>query len=61
MVRLRWPAEAMRRLVPTGRLLRAKGLDVTGWASGLRAFGPEALLVQLAARPASFKTDADPG
>lgn len=48
-----------RRVGPSSKLLRTKGLDLTDWASGLRAFGPEALLVQVAARPASFRAWAD--
>ena len=54
-----WPAEDARRLGPSLKLLRRKGLDLTAWASGLPAFGPEALLVQLSARPASFRAWAD--
>jgi hypothetical protein len=34
-------------------------LDIVSWASGLPAFGPEALVVQLAARPGSFEPWAD--
>lgn len=59
VVRLRWPADTARRLGPTTRLLRAKRLDLTGWASGLPGLGPDALVVQLAARPASFRAWAD--
>ena len=40
-------------------LLREKRLDLTEWASGLPAFGPEALIVQLASRPGSFRVWAD--
>ena len=47
------------QLEPSWRLLRSRGLDVNAWSSGLPAFGPEALLVQLAARPASFGPWAD--
>lgn len=58
-VRMGWHASDLRRLGPTTRLLRARGLDLTGWASGFDAFGPEALLTQLAARPSSFRVWAD--
>lgn len=40
-------------LAPTPALLRKRKLDLTAWASRLPALGPEALLVQLAQRPAS--------
>lgn len=41
-------------LLPTTALLRKRKLDLTAWSSRLPAFGPEALLVQLAQRPASI-------
>ena len=44
---------------PSWQLLRRRGLDVNSWATGLPAFGPEALLVQLAVRPGSFGPWAD--
>lgn len=59
VVRISWPREDAQRLGPTTALLREKGLDLTGWASGLPAFGPEALIVQLASRPGSFRIWAD--
>lgn len=59
VVRIDWPHEQARRLSPSVKLLRRKGLDVTAWASGLPALGPEALLVQLAWRPTSFRAWAD--
>ncbi|MBI4613875.1 MAG: hypothetical protein HY720_09720 [Planctomycetes bacterium] len=59
LVRLGWAADDARRLGPTPKLLRKKGLDLTAWAGGLPALGPDALLVQLAARPGSFRTWAD--
>lgn len=59
LVRIPWAREDARRLGPASALLRGKGLDLTGWASGLPAFGPEALIVQLAARPGSFRIWAD--
>lgn len=42
-----------RALGPTLALLKKRHLDVTGWASRLPAFGPEALIVQMAQRPHS--------
>ena len=57
IVRLALPDGA--DFAPSWALLRRKGLDVNDWATGLPAFGPEALLVQLAARPASFGPWAD--
>lgn len=59
LVRISLPPEDAHRLGPTTALLRRKGLDLTGWASGLPAFGPEALIVQLASRPGSFRIWAD--
>ncbi len=59
VTRFRWAADMARKVGPTSKFLRAKGLDLTGWASGMPAFGPEALLVQVAARPASFRAWAD--
>ena len=59
VVRINWLVEDARRLRPTPRLLRKKGLDLTAWAAGLPALGPDALVVQLAARPGSFRTWAD--
>ena len=59
LVRLSWASDQARELAPSPRLLRRKALDLTNWAAGLPAFGPEALVVQLAARPASFRVWAD--
>jgi hypothetical protein len=59
LVRVRWDGAAGRLFGPTPALLRRRGLDLTGWASGLPAFGPEGLVVQLAARPSSFRAWAD--
>ena len=59
LVRIPWARADAQRLGPTTALLRGKGLDLTGWASGLPAFGPEALIVQLASRPGSFRVWAD--
>ena len=57
--RSNWTADDRRRLAPTAKLLSARGLDLTNWASGLPGFGPEAVLVQLALRPASFQPWGD--
>ena len=59
LVRIPWSRDQARDLAPDTRLLRNKGLDVTAWASGLPAIGPAALVVQLAARPSSFRVWAD--
>lgn len=59
LVRIDFVGLEARQLAPSPKLLRRKGLDLTAWASGLPALGPDALLVQLAARPASFRTWAD--
>ena len=59
VVRLGWDREAARNIGPSRPLLRRRRLDLTSWAGGLPAFGPEALLVQLATRPGSFRPWAD--
>jgi hypothetical protein len=59
VVRLGWTSEVLADIAPSRELLRRRNLDLTRWAGGLEAFGPEALLVQLSARPASFKPWAD--
>lgn len=59
VVSIDWPDEDARRLGPSMKFLRKKGLDVTAWAGGLPAFGPDALLAQLAVRPGSFRAWAD--
>lgn len=59
VVTLGWRAADAGRLGPAPQLLRARHLDLTRWAAGLPAFGPEALMVQLASRPASFRVWAD--
>lgn len=56
---LGWGKNIAPRLGPTPALLRRRQLDFTSWSSGLPAFGPEALIVQLAARPASFRPWGD--
>lgn len=59
VVHLGWSADIADALGPSRALLRRRGLDLTQWAAGLPAFGPEALLAQLAIRPSSFVPWAD--
>ena len=59
IVRIGWDTTDVGTLGPTSKMLRAKRLDLTAWASGLPALGPDALLVQLAVRPSSFRVWAD--
>jgi hypothetical protein len=58
-VRLGWGSDAIETLVPTSKMLHQRHLDLTKWAGGLPAFGPEALLVQLSIRMKSFRSWAD--
>ncbi|HEX4216614.1 MAG TPA: type IV toxin-antitoxin system AbiEi family antitoxin [Candidatus Dormibacteraeota bacterium] len=58
-VTLGWHSEDAPRLGPSPQMLQRRRLDLTGWADGLPAFGPEALLVQVSARGASFRSWAD--
>lgn len=58
-VRFPWPAEQADKLGPRPELLRSRRLDSLTWSSRLPALGPEALLVQLATRPSSFKPWTD--
>lgn len=58
-VRFPWPAELADKLGPRPELLSARKLDALTWSSRLPALGPEALLVQLATRPSSFRSWAD--
>ena len=59
VVRISWPIEHCDQLGPNPAMLVRRQLDIVSWASGLPAFGPEALVVQLAARPGSFEPWAD--
>lgn len=59
VVRLGWDAAVAPNVGPDRQLLRRKRLDLTQWAAGLPAFGPEALLAQVSIRPASFEPWAD--
>jgi hypothetical protein len=56
---LGWLPQDAHLLEPAPRLLHRRRLDLTRWATGLPAMGPEALLVQLACRPSSFRAWAD--
>jgi len=59
VISLRWGDISTKDLQPSTVLLAKRHLDLVRWAGGLPAFGPEALLVQLAARTASFQPWAD--
>jgi hypothetical protein len=59
VVKLGWHADDAPDLGPRSSMLNKRQLDLTSWASGLAAFGPEALIVQLSARPASFRAWSD--
>lgn len=59
IVRIAWDTAEVHTLGPTSKLLRRKRLDLIAWASGLPALGPDAILVQLAVRPSSFRVWAD--
>jgi hypothetical protein len=58
-VRISWKIQDTAQLAPSTALLLRRRLDIVSWATGLPALGPEALLVQLAARPSSFRPWAD--
>jgi hypothetical protein len=59
VVALAGPRITAANLAPLPGLLIRRKLDLTRWAGGLDAFGPEALVVQLVSRPASFQPWAD--
>lgn len=59
IVTLGWSVNDASRLGPTTALLHRRRLDTNAWASGLPGFGPEALVVQLSARPMSFRVWGD--
>jgi hypothetical protein len=52
-IRLPW-SPSPHALEPTQRFLVRRRLDLVRWSDGLPCIGPEALLAQLALRPASF-------
>jgi hypothetical protein len=58
-VKLGWSASEIHLVVPSPRLLHQRHLDLTKWAGGIPAFGPEALVVQLSTRVKSFRAWAD--
>lgn len=59
IVTLGWSIDDAPRLGPTTALLHRRRLDTQAWASGLPGLGPEALVVQLSARPMSFRRWGD--
>ena len=59
IVTLAWGVDDGPRLGPTTALLHRRRLDTRAWAGGLPGFGPEALVVQLSARPMSFRAWGD--
>jgi hypothetical protein len=58
-VKLGWGAQEIKQLLPSSQLLHRRHLDLTKWAGGIPAFGPEALVVQLSTRVKSFHSWAD--
>ncbi len=58
-VKLGWGAQEIKQLLPSSQLLHQRHLDLTKWAGGIPAFGPEALVVQLSTRVKSFHSWAD--
>lgn len=54
IVSIGWGSTSPNEPRPSTAFLARRHFDIVSWASGLPAFGPEALLVQLGARPASF-------
>ena len=58
-IQIHGPGINAANLAPRRALIVRRKLDLTRWAGGLGAFGPEALLVQLATRPASFAPWSD--
>jgi hypothetical protein len=58
-LKLGWTAEQSRSLLPATQLLHRRHLDLTKWAGGIPAFGPEALVAQLSTRVKSFRAWAD--
>ena len=58
-IQIHGPGINAANLAPRRALIVRRKLDLSRWAGGLEAFGPEAILVQLAARPASFGPWAD--
>ena len=59
VVQLTGPSVNGPNLAPSRSLLVRRKLDMVRWAGGLGAFGPEALVLQVSTRPASFGPWAD--
>lgn len=59
VVSLKWAPASLTEVRPSVEFLARRRLDLVSWSGGLPAFGPEALVVQLGARPASFTPWAD--
>ncbi len=59
VVQIRWSPQAIGLVGPSTKFLLRRRLDLISWSNGVPAFGPEALLAQLGARPASFGPWAD--
>ena len=59
IVRFESAAKSHKMLAPSSKFLIDRKLDLLRWASALPAFGPEALVAQLAIRPSSFASWAD--
>ena len=59
IVRFEWAAKSHKTLAPSSKFLIDRKLDLLRWASALPAFGPDALVAQLAIRPSSFAPWAD--
>ena len=51
---IRWHPAGRAYLSPSRRFLIRRKLDLLRWSDGVPAFGPEALVAQLAIRPSSF-------
>lgn len=59
IITLGWGIDEAPKLGPTTALLHRRRLDMRVWAGGLPGLGPEALAVQLSARPMSFRAWGD--
>ena len=59
IVTLGWRIDDAPRLGPTTALLHRRRLDTQTWTGGLPGLGSEALIVQLSARPMSFRVWGD--
>jgi hypothetical protein len=59
VVSIKWGLAPLADVRPSTAFLARRRLDLVNWSGGLPAFGPEALVIQLSARPASFMPWAD--